>query len=89
MPDKPEPLGGLAVAALFFGGILTLLSLYMTVAPAYLMYQDHSRWWWPWAAWGLGWTLFWANMTWTHALRAQTVHILAKQQKEGFSSGEG
>lgn len=65
--SSPTPSKGLSAAiilAAVFGGILVVISLYMTIAPTVLIYQDGS----PklalgWFLWGMLWTVYWLNMT--------------------------
>lgn len=65
--SSPTPSKGLSTAIILagvFGGILVLISLYMTIAPAILMWRDGSH---StallWFLWGALWTVYWLNMT--------------------------
>ena len=65
--SSPTPSKGLSTAIILagvFGGILVLISLYMTIAPAILMWRDGSgKIAALWFLWGLAWTVHWLNMT--------------------------
>jgi len=65
--SSPTPSKGLSAAIILtavFGGILVVISLYMTIAPAVLIYRDGSHSTAAlWFLWGLAWTVHWLNMT--------------------------
>ncbi len=62
MPNKAANVA--VIVALICGGVLVLISLYMTIAPAWLIWHDGSH---StailWLLWGLAWTGHWLNMT--------------------------
>lgn len=77
--QKESPLVGLVV---IFGGILVLISLYMTIAPAVLIYRDGSH---StallWFLWGMLWTGYWLNMTLRGVLRTLIVTRMARANR--------
>lgn len=77
--QKESPLVGLVV---IFGGILVLISLYMTIAPAWLIWRDGSgKVALGWFFWGMLWTGYWLNMTLRGALRTLIVTRMARANR--------
>ena len=82
-PQAPRPKESpLVILAAFFGGVLVLISLYMTIGPAWLMWRDGSgKVALGWFLWGMLWTGYWLNMTLRGVLRTLIVTRMARANR--------